>query len=78
MVSFNAILEYRKAYPDDNCFIGEPDDRVLICANDKYYRGQRDGDDTAFLDRIERSRNKMHNFFYDEYETFKPQSDAIY
>lgn len=80
MISVNCIFEYRKLYPEDRCFIGEPGSLVMIESNElkKTFFSPFDENDELFLERLNRSKQHNHNYFYDEWNLFNSDNDVRY
>lgn len=80
MISANCIFKYRKQYPDDRCYIGEPGSLVMIDVKgiDKTFISPPDEDDKTFLERLEKSKQHNHNYFYDDWKIFEYEKGMTY
>lgn len=78
MISASCIFRYRKQYPNDRCFFSEPSSLVMIETKEQSFISPFAEDDKIFLERLERSKEHNHNFFYDEWKPFKYDKEKIY
>ncbi|MEE3450908.1 MAG: hypothetical protein VZR27_09500 [Acutalibacteraceae bacterium] len=80
MISAKCIFKYREQYPNDRCYIGEPGSRVMIDSksSNKTFISPSNEDDKTFLERLEKSKQHNHNYFYEEWKTFQYEKDMMY
>ena len=68
MIHPESIMEYRKAFSDENCWYAVPSSLVMVTSpEDKSYLSPIDEDDETFLDRVKRSQEAGRNLFYEEW-----------
>ena len=68
MIHPDSIISYQQAFPDDYCGYAVPSSFVMIESSDgKIILSPHSEDDATFLDRIDRSKKKGRNLFYEEW-----------
>lgn len=80
MISEDAIMRYREAFPESDCFYGEPSEYVIVTFGSDAPSHIQPEDETEkqFLERIERSKQAGKNLFEEEWPELVYEKDCLY
>ena len=80
MINYSCIKKYREQYPNDICAFSEPGPGVMITSkvNRKSFISPADETEESFLERLKRSIEDNHNYFYDDWAVILRTANEVY
>lgn len=77
-LSEHCIELYSSQYPDDHCGFQVPGYYFKIEHEETMYIQPETETDESFVDRLERSKKKRRNLFYEEWKSFEYDNENVY
>lgn len=80
IISRECLQAYREAFPESDCFYGEPSSLVVVQETDSEEAHIQPESETEaqFLGRIQRSKSEGRNLFYEEWPLLDYEPDNLY
>lgn len=74
-IEWSSVKAYNEAFPNEKCRVFEPGTLlVIITSEGKMYSCDFfDEPDSAFRERLDRSKADNHNYFIDEWKEYKQE-----